>query len=164
MTDKPLEPQQLRFIDEYLSDKEFNAKQAAIRAGYSEKTAEAQASRLLRSVKVRAEIERRQKKVAKKFELNQEWIIKQLIKVHKRCMQSTAVTDKEGNPIGEYKFEASAANKSLELLGKHLGMFADRFKIGGDKDSPPIKAQINVTSELLNDRIKDILSTIRKAQ
>ena len=40
-----------RFCEEYVID--LNGKQAAIRAGYSEKTAEQQASRLLRNVKVK---------------------------------------------------------------------------------------------------------------
>lgn len=51
-----------RFVDEYMKD--LNGKQAAIRAGYSAKTAEQQASRLLRDVKVRAEVEKRQAELA----------------------------------------------------------------------------------------------------
>ena len=47
---------QAQFAQEYVVD--FNGKQAAIRSGYSKKTAESQASRLLRNVKVRSEIER----------------------------------------------------------------------------------------------------------
>ena len=57
--DVKLTPKQMRFVDEWLID--FNGKQAAIRAGYSAKTAEATAARLLRNVKVQAEISRRQK-------------------------------------------------------------------------------------------------------
>jgi len=45
-----LTPKQSRFIEEYLID--LNGKQAAIRAGYSAKTAEVQASRLLSDAKV----------------------------------------------------------------------------------------------------------------
>lgn len=45
-----LTPKQKRFCEEYLID--LNATQAAIRAGYSPKTAEQTASRLLRNVKV----------------------------------------------------------------------------------------------------------------
>lgn len=46
-----LTPKQQRFVDEYLID--LNATQAAIRAGYSKKTADQQASRLLTNVKVK---------------------------------------------------------------------------------------------------------------
>jgi phage terminase small subunit len=49
-----LEPRQQRFVDEYLID--LNATQAAIRAGYSEKTAQEQSSRLLSNVIVSAAI------------------------------------------------------------------------------------------------------------
>ena len=45
-----LTPKQQRFVDEYLID--LNATQAAIRAGYSPKTAQEQSSRLLSNVMV----------------------------------------------------------------------------------------------------------------
>lgn len=48
MADKGLTPKQSRFVEEYLVD--LNATQAAIRAGYSEKTAQEQSSRLLSNV------------------------------------------------------------------------------------------------------------------
>ena len=54
-----LTPKQKRFCEEYLID--LNATQAAIRAGYSLKTAEQTASRLLRNVKVQEYIAKRQK-------------------------------------------------------------------------------------------------------
>ena len=50
-----LKPQQGRFVLEYLRD--LHQRNAAIRAGYSEKTADVQASRLLTSVKVRAAVD-----------------------------------------------------------------------------------------------------------
>ena len=49
-------PKQRRFCEEYLID--LNATQAAIRAGYSEKTASAASARMLRNVKIAAEISR----------------------------------------------------------------------------------------------------------
>jgi phage terminase small subunit len=54
-TDHQLNPRQQRFVEEYLIDS--IAKQAAIRAGYSKKTAEAIGHRLLRDVKVKAAID-----------------------------------------------------------------------------------------------------------
>lgn len=50
-----LTAKQRRFVDEYLAD--LNATQAAIRAGYSKRTAQEQASRLLSNVMVRAAVE-----------------------------------------------------------------------------------------------------------
>lgn len=53
---KPLTPKQQRFVEEYLID--LNGKQAAIRTGYSPKTAEVQASRLLSKANVAAAVQR----------------------------------------------------------------------------------------------------------
>jgi hypothetical protein len=62
-----LNDKQAAFAREYCVDK--NATQAAIRAGYSAKTAYSQGERLLRHVEVRAEIERTLAKSAAKVEL-----------------------------------------------------------------------------------------------
>lgn len=56
-----LTKKQQRFVEEYCVD--FNATQAAIRAGYSEKTADVQGCRMLRNVKVLTSVERRIKKL-----------------------------------------------------------------------------------------------------
>lgn len=50
-----LTPQQTRFVREYLRD--MHQRNAAIRAGYSEKTADVQASRLLTSAKIRSAVD-----------------------------------------------------------------------------------------------------------
>lgn len=67
---------QQRFVDEYLVD--LNATQAAIRAGYSERTAVAQASRLLRNVNVAAAIAERQAKLSDKAEITQDRVVAEL--------------------------------------------------------------------------------------
>lgn len=71
LTDK-----QKRFCEEYLID--LNATQAAIRAGYSPKTAEQTASRLLRNVKVQEYIAKRQKELSRSTQITQERVIKEL--------------------------------------------------------------------------------------
>ena len=71
LTDK-----QKRFCEEYLID--LNATQAAIRAGYSPKTAEKTASRLLRNVKVQEYIAKRQKELSRSTEVTQERVIREL--------------------------------------------------------------------------------------
>ena len=74
-----LTPKQMRFVDEWLID--FNGKQAAVRAGYSAKTAEATAARMLRNVKVQAEISRRQKDLQRRTEVSQDRVVKELARV-----------------------------------------------------------------------------------
>lgn len=54
--EKKAPDRQIQFAQEYIID--FNGKQAAIRAGYSERSAEVTACRMLRTAKVRSEIER----------------------------------------------------------------------------------------------------------
>ena len=71
LTDK-----QKRFCEEYLID--LNATQAAIRAGYSPKSAEQTASRLLRNVKVQEYIAKRQKELSRSTHITQERVIKEL--------------------------------------------------------------------------------------
>ncbi len=137
-----LTPKQQRFVEEYLID--FNGKQAAIRVGYSEKTAEVQASRLLSNAKVSAAVDAGRAKAAERAEISQDWILKNLKTVTERCMQVTAVLDRKGQPVfvenadGEavpaYVFNAMGANRSLELLGKHIGMFGDSLKLSGGVD------------------------------
>lgn len=74
-----LTAKQMRFVDEWLID--FNGKQAAIRAGYSAKTAEVTAAKLLRNVKVQAEIARRQKDLQKRTEVSQDRVVKELARI-----------------------------------------------------------------------------------
>lgn len=109
LTDK-----QKRFCEEYLID--LNATQAAIRAGYSPKTAEQTASRLLRNVKVQEYIAKRQKELSRSTEITQERVIKELAliafsnnadyaHVVEKKLQVEAggtlvdVLDKDGNPV-----------------------------------------------------------------
>ncbi len=74
--DRPLSAQQVEFIEEYLLD--FNAKRAAIKVGYSAKTAEAQASRLLKNVKVHRVIVERQTKRAERIDISADRIEQEL--------------------------------------------------------------------------------------
>jgi phage terminase small subunit len=112
---------QSMFCAEYRID--FNGTRAAIRAGYSPKTADMQASRLLRNVKVQNEVKRLQEEKIQATGVTAEYVINSLRNVANRCMQEEPVLDREGNPTGEYQFAHSGANKALELLGKTIGVF-----------------------------------------
>lgn len=74
-----LTAKQERFVAEYLID--LNATQAAIRAGYSEKTATEQGSRLLTNVKVQEAIAEGQNKTAEKLEITKQRIVDELAKI-----------------------------------------------------------------------------------
>jgi len=74
-----LTDRQIRFIDEYLIDN--NGKQAAIRSGYSEKSAEVQASRMLSNAKVLAVLRERQEQLANKYEVTRERVVEEYAKL-----------------------------------------------------------------------------------
>jgi len=77
MAEKKLTPKQKRFVDEYLID--LNATQAAIRAGYSKKTANEQAGRLLVNVSVREQISRRQAARVERTQIDQDFVLTELL-------------------------------------------------------------------------------------
>ena len=107
------------FCEEYIID--FNATQAAIRAGYSKKTANEQAARLLANVSVQEYIKKLIDNRNKRTQITQDDVIADIIKVKNRCMQEEAILDKDGNITGIYKFDSTGANKALDMLMKHTG-------------------------------------------
>lgn len=123
-----LTPKQQRFVDEYLVD--LNATQAAIRAGYSAKTAEVQGPRLLGNVRIAAAIRKRQEKRQERTEITQDFVLNGL-----RLNAEMALGLKPA-PSGVCEWEPAAANRAYELLGKHLGMFVDRIQHEGNERKP----------------------------
>ena len=117
-----LTTKQGRFVEEFLVD--CNATQSAIRAGYAPKTAQQGGARLYRNVKIRAAIDTAMEARSQRVGIDQNWVLKRLKKTYRSAKED-----------GQY----SAANRSLELVGKHIGMFSDRvIHEGGEK---PIQIQ-----------------------
>lgn len=115
-----LTPKQQLFVEEYLID--FNATQAAIRAGYSENTAYSQGPRLLENVEIQRGIEKGKQKLIKKLDIKKEDIIRDLIRI------------KEDN-IEDFPPHAL---KALEMLNKMLG-FNEPDKIDHTvRQEPPL--------------------------
>ncbi len=127
MTEEKLTHKQALFVLEYLVD--LNATQAAIRAGYSEQTAYAMGAENLRKPQIDQMIKKQMDKRAAKIKLSAEYVLEKIIEVVERCSQGVPVTDKDGNPIGEWRFNASAVLKGTEQLGRHLAMFVDRSEV-----------------------------------
>ena len=122
------------FCKEYLID--LNATHAAIRAGYSEKTASVIGHENLSKPYLAEYIAELKAKRNEKIEIDAAWVLKSLKKVHDRCMQEEAVKDRDGAPTGEYKFEHSGANKALELIGRHTDVqaYKDRTEVRNIND------------------------------
>ena len=105
------------FVREYLID--LNATQAAIRAGYSPKTARAQGHRLLTDADIQGELQTAQAKRAEKAALSAEWVLARLRIEAEGLGPDTTPT---------------ARVRAAELLGKHLGMFTERQEITLKRD------------------------------
>ncbi len=89
-------PKQKRFVDEYLVD--LNGTQAAIRAGYSKRTAHVQASRLLKDAKVARAVEMGRAKLSLKAGVTAEEVIAELKKIGFSNMKSFIRISKAGEP------------------------------------------------------------------
>ncbi len=110
--DDALSARQALFVGEYIIS--GNATQAAIKAGYSEKTACEQGSRLLTNVKVSREIEQRQQRRVDRLNLSADFVLENILR-----------TAEKARDVGEY----SAALRGYELLGKHLKLFTDKTEV-----------------------------------
>ena len=129
---RPLSNKQRIFVEEYLVD--LNATQAAIRAGYSAKTAYRQGADLLQKTSIREAIEKAQAERSQRVEVTQDYVINNLVEIVERTMQRAPVTNRKGEQVTDEEgravwcFDAKGANRALELLGKHLGIFAEKVK------------------------------------
>lgn len=115
MEEGKLNAKQEAFVYEYMKD--FNGKQAAIRAGYSHRSAESTSSTLLSYPKVKAAVAKFSEAVAEKSKVSVQTIIDGLAEI--AFPQAPAVV-----------FPRDRL-KAMELLGKHLGMFVERREHSG---------------------------------
>lgn len=147
-----LTPKQAQFVREYLID--LNATQAAIRCGYSAKTAYSQGQRLLKDVEVSAAVEEAMAKRAERTEITADRVLQELAKLGfadirrifaggnlldpsdleddiAAAVQSVEVitrrTPGEENQV-EHVHKIKLADKigALTQIGRHLGMFTDK--------------------------------------
>lgn len=117
-----LTEKQKKFADQYLID--LNATQAAIRAGYSKKTAEQMGHKLVKNSLVSKYIQKRQKSLQERTEITQEKVIAELVSIGFAEATDFAFEGVPINPKANYK--GSSKIRALELVGKHLGLFNDK--------------------------------------
>ena len=124
-----LTPKQQRFVEEYLID--LNATQAAIRAGYSEKTAKEIGSENLTKPNIAKAIAEAQEKLSNKAQVTVEMVVQGLLDEAKDLSEGST---------------QSARVSAWAHLGKHLGMFKDKIEHTG-KDGGPIDLSLKVVFE-----------------
>jgi phage terminase small subunit len=122
-----LTPKQQLFIEYYIVS--MNATESAIKAGYSEKTANVVGYENLTKPYIKDAINKALENRVQEHKLTAEYVLTSLQNVADRCMQKEPILDKSGQPTGEYRFDSSGANKALELLGKHMRLFIEKQEI-----------------------------------
>lgn len=150
LTDK-----QQRFVDEYLID--LNATQAAIRAGYSAKYADREGYKLVENSRVSEAISKKMAARSRRTGVNQDRVVIELAKIafakmtdivdskgrikedaspdDLACIESIKYKESDNEYGGSVEREVKIASKlkALELLGKHLGMWSDKFNVTVEK-------------------------------
>lgn len=129
-----------------------DVKQAATVAAVSPKMAD----ELIETPSVRRDINEGISAAAKAAGISREWVLRSLKSVAERCMTAEPVLDKQGEPTGEYKFDASGANRSLELLGKHLKLFEDDLSAASQIGNAVLRS---LAQEAQDERFKPVATT-----
>lgn len=152
-----LSEKQERFVKEYLID--MNATQAAIRAGYSPKTANEQGARMLTKVSIRVRVDQLIAEQSRRTGITADRVVRELARVafvnvpdvvdtetarvlpsasrdDTAAIASVRVKESSGDSGDSVEREVKFADKlkALELLGKHLGMFAGNKDVAGSLD------------------------------
>jgi phage terminase small subunit len=117
---------QKRFCDEYLID--LNATQAAIRAGYSQKSAYCIGEENLRKPEVRAYIDEQLAKIHNEKTADAAEVMEYLTAVMRgEHTEEVLCLDGDGTQrIANIDVPAKERLKAAELLGKRYGMFTDK--------------------------------------
>lgn len=130
-----LTPKQQRFVQEYLVD--LNAAAAARRTGYCVRTSAEAAKagwRLLQHEAVREAVREAMLERQKRTELSADYVLSNLREIVERSMQRAPVLTRRGEQLTDaqgrhvWRFDGRTASRALELLGRHLGMFAERVR------------------------------------
>jgi phage terminase small subunit len=154
-----LKDKQEMFCREYLVD--LNAKQAAIRAGYSAHTAQEQGSRLLSYAKVSSRIADLIRERQGRVEITADYVLGSLKEVADRCMERAPVMVRDGREMVQkvddegrhvWEFDSAGANTALAHLGRHLRLFTDKLEHTG-KDGA---ALFSLTDEQIKTEAREI--------
>lgn len=135
-----LTPKQQRFVEEYLID--LNATQAAIRAGYSAKTARQIGEQNLSKLDVAKAIKAAMAARSQRTEVTQDYVLKTIVTTVERCTQARPVLNKQGEPVlielpggkvgAAYVFDPTSVLKGADMLARHVGLYEKHNSQLGD--------------------------------
>lgn len=127
------------FCQEWIKD--HNGMRSYRAAGYTGQTIRSQgvgANQVLNSTNVKRRILELESEAralvaqsANKAVVDKAWVLGRLVENVDRSMQAVPVVDALGRKTGEYKYRGDVANTALGLIGKDLGMFAEKSPLEG---------------------------------
>ena len=127
-----LTPKQELFCQEYITT--FHITNSAIKAGYSEKTAYAQGSRLLKNVKIKRRIKELGEENEELMRMTRYQVLKEIKDIAEMTSRKVEIKELDSE-TGEYKgtgiykpLDAFSALNAWEKLGKHFGMLDAKTK------------------------------------
>ena len=123
---------QKRFCEEYLVD--CNATQAAIRTGYSEKTARAIGQRLLTNVDIKKYIDQQLQKLKNEKIADAQEVLEYLTSVMRgEQKEQVALLTGEGvQDLVQKDVSAKDRLKAAELIGKRYALFTEKVELQGE--------------------------------
>ncbi|HCP8712700.1 TPA: terminase small subunit [Escherichia coli] len=170
------------FAREYLKD--LNGTQAAIRAGYSEKTANEQASRLLANVNVQKFVAELKSARVEQTGIDAAYVLRRLVEIDQMDVLDILLQNGELKPIKDWpkvwrttlsgmdvvemvsadstallkKIKWPDKVKNLELLGRHVSVQAFKDNVKNEvtgADGGPVR-YADMSEELLEEKLKEL--------
>ncbi|MEK1304107.1 terminase small subunit [Limosilactobacillus fermentum] len=125
-----LTQKQQRFVDEYIIS--GNATQAAIKAGYSKKTAKQMGTENLAKPIIKAELDRRNAEIQSAKTMDMQEVMERLAAMGRGETTEETVTNK--GEVIETATRNADKLKAMELIGKRFGAWTDKKEIKGNLD------------------------------
>lgn len=127
-----MKEKQKRFCEEYLVD--CNATQAAIRTGYSKKTARAVGQRLLTNVDIKKYIDEQLKQIKTEKIADAQEVLEYLTSVMRgEQKEQVALLTGEGvQDLVQKDVSAKDRLKAAELIGKRYALFTEKVELQGE--------------------------------
>jgi phage terminase small subunit len=122
-------------------------------------SAATKASLLLKKVNIQLYISHLMNELSKGLRVSSSFVITSLMTNLSRCMQAEPVMGRDGEPIGIYNYNANAANKAIELIGKHIGMFEK-----GDNQGNQKQIYDNLIQKMANNEVSPVMALFELAK
>jgi phage terminase small subunit len=179
-----LRPKQRRFVEEYPVD--YNATQAAIRAGYSEKTAREIGAENLTKPLIQMALAEEAERRSKRCELTADRVLLEISRLafadirgafdeHGRLKPVRDLDDDLAPAVAAVEVSVGSTEitkkiklwdkgSALERLGRHLGLFVERTEHTGKGGGPIEMALVNMTDAEINERFESLAKEIAGAE